>query len=63
MTGSGISPESGDSRGSCAPENEITLAMVDAGVRAYLDWDYDKEEPELLVVSVFSAMSQARSKR
>ena len=34
----------------------ITPKMMRAGVRAYLSWSYDEEEPENLVANIFYAM-------
>ncbi len=37
-------------------EIEITDDMIDAGVRAWSNWDRHYEEPEGLVMAVFLAM-------
>jgi hypothetical protein len=46
------------SEGGGAPE--ITPEMLLAGVRAYQAWNYEKEEIEGLVASVFYEMMKAR---
>ena len=43
-----------------APESEITPEMINAGVRALLEFDRRFEEEADAVVNIFRAMSEAK---
>lgn len=40
--------------------DQITLAMLRAGVAALANWDYDEDEPAMGVASIWYAMSRAK---
>ncbi len=46
-----------------AADAEITPAMIEAGLKAYWEWDPRVEEEEGLVIHVYEAMSKAHSRK
>lgn len=52
----------GKSNGAGAPEIEVTPAMIDAGIDAYLAADREFDQPDKVVIEVFQAMTRARHK-
>ncbi len=47
---------------SSVEEIEITQGMVQAGVRSYLSWDHQEDDPREIVEEIFLAMEQMSAK-